>query len=580
MNRGRITISVFLCFLMMMFLVISGCGSSSSDAVTGGGGGGASVPTYSISGTVTGYGGYGGEAGVLITLADSSLATPDKIAGAKGVKIATPSGALATYTTLADGYYIFTGLPNGNYNVIPSKAGRIFTSVSEAVPILGKSAEHVNFDSIVGTGYSISGYVQGDVLERVSGVLMTLTSDGSPVGSTFTGTDGTYSFPGVPAGTSFTWTPTMTGYTFSPVNNSGTVPPSIPGFKFIATSVGATFAQADLVGTWAFNVLRASDDGGYGGDAGADGWTRATATINLAGEVTVTYCADSYGSCGEAVTTVWTIDPHGVITETQGGSPWTTAHYTMTANKNFIAGTTMGRDHSKQLMIVQKVITGTGYAATDLYNKDIVVHSLRVGDVPKWGYGGGHSDGTGILTPTPGGQCDPSGCGNGEGATFAVNGWGAVTMSDNPTFLGFMSDDKKTIVGTMTNSGGGGANYQLLILQITGQAYNAGPLPNSTWWNHMLVANDDSPPVPFWAHVSFDVSYGTGQMDNDSNWLASNGMADPTPASIIGSITASGNLTKSGTPYAYHGQMSHDGKFTVSTLTPDAGYYVLSVTSR
>jgi hypothetical protein len=39
MNRGRITISAFLCFLMMMFLVISGCGSSSSDAVTGGGGG-------------------------------------------------------------------------------------------------------------------------------------------------------------------------------------------------------------------------------------------------------------------------------------------------------------------------------------------------------------------------------------------------------------------------------------------------------------------------------------------------------------------------------------------------------------
>lgn len=93
MNRGRISISVFLCFLMMMFLVVIGCGSKDDAAVT-----------YSVSGTVT---------------------------GAAGVTVNLTGDATATTTVATDGgTYSFTGLAVGNYTVTPVKAGYTFDPLS------------------------------------------------------------------------------------------------------------------------------------------------------------------------------------------------------------------------------------------------------------------------------------------------------------------------------------------------------------------------------------------------------------------------------------------------------------------
>jgi len=49
--------------------------------------------------------------------------------------------------------------------------------------------------------------------------------------------------------------------------------------------------------------------------------------------------------------------------------------------------------------------------------------------------------------------------------------------------MDFLSSDKRQIVGTETN----GSDYQLLIIQITGQTYTAGSLPDAILNAHMLA---------------------------------------------------------------------------------------------
>lgn len=80
------------------------------------------VPTYSISGTVSG-------------------------AVAAGVTINLTGTTTATTTTAADGTYSFSGLANGSYTVTPSLAGYSFSPTSIAVTVSGASQTGKNFTS-------------------------------------------------------------------------------------------------------------------------------------------------------------------------------------------------------------------------------------------------------------------------------------------------------------------------------------------------------------------------------------------------------------------------------------------------
>jgi hypothetical protein len=59
--------------------------------------------------------------------------------------------------------------------------------------------------------------------------------------------------------------------------------------------------------------------------------------------------------------------------------------------------------------------------------------------------------------------------------TFSVDGTGTVTIDTLPGFEGFLSADKKTIVGTSTETDGG-TYYHLMIFQISVQTYAASDL--------------------------------------------------------------------------------------------------------
>jgi hypothetical protein len=85
------------------------------------------VPTYSISGTVSG-------------------------AIASGVAINLTGAKTASTTTASDGTYTFSGLANGSYTVTPSLSGYTFTPSSTAVTISSANQTGINFTSAVVSG--------------------------------------------------------------------------------------------------------------------------------------------------------------------------------------------------------------------------------------------------------------------------------------------------------------------------------------------------------------------------------------------------------------------------------------------
>jgi len=376
--------------------------------------------------------------------------------------------------------------------------------------------------------------------------------------------------------------PTKTGYTFggwyTGTNGGGTaftatttVTTDITVYAKW-TAVSGAFTQADLTGTWHMNQLK----------AGSGSWQRAIATVDSSGNATLSSCLDSYGdtTCSAPGTVTMTINSSGVITLTGTGD--TAAHMTMASNKKFIVGTSTGEGGgSKNMQIVQKVVPGTSYTNADVRGGSFVYHQLMVGSENTWVYGAGTVDATGLVTLTSG--TDPSGTSTTpeSGGTISVDSNGVVTVSgtDMATFQGFLSDDKKTIVGTQTQTTSSGTvypNYMLVIFQITGQTYTAGLLPAGTSAAHMLAVGNHAP-APFWLHFTSTVA--SGGVMTLSDWVSSNsGITNPDTTNH-GSISASGTVTITGMP-TYHGQVSDDGKFIVATQTNASGIYSLQVNTK
>jgi len=105
-------------FLLASFcLIVLGCGGGGSNSATQ-----STTPTYTISGSVTESG--AGLAGATVTLIGTSTVTT---------------------TTDANGKFAFTGLPDGNYSVIPGKAGKRSTPTYKSATISGADIPNVNF---------------------------------------------------------------------------------------------------------------------------------------------------------------------------------------------------------------------------------------------------------------------------------------------------------------------------------------------------------------------------------------------------------------------------------------------------
>jgi inhibitor of cysteine peptidase len=477
----------------------------------------------------------------------------------------TGTGVTPPATTSGGGVYNFLSLANGVYTVTPVLAGYTFAPSSSVVTVDGVNITGTNFIATanVATTYSISGKVSGTVQ---SGVTITLAKSGVNSGTTLTNASGNYSFSGLVAG-SYTVTPLLTGYTFSlPILSPTISSANVTGQNFVASTTAAAWNQSDLTGTWRMNGL---ERGKHGDGTAKNKWMRSRVTIAATtGIATCLSYSDSEGgaACPDGFDLTLTMNTTtGVITQSGTNATGAGSHMTMTSTKNFAAGTgTNGEspNFSYQLVIAQKEGTGASYTNADVRNKSFVYHQLRVGSDNEWEYGAGTTDATGAVNISsatmPSGTDTPGAVG-----TMSLDSNGVVTMSgtDMATYQGFLSDDKKTIVGTQTSSSGTYTNYSLMIIQVTGKTYPAGPLPAGIAVGHMLgVATD----VAFWVHNTTTVAAGGSITFSD--WVSSNSGVTAPGTTFTGYITSSGAYYLTGNP-AYHGQVSDDGKFTVGTQT-------------
>ena len=153
--------------------------------------------------------------------------------------------------------------------------------------------------------------------------------------------------------------------------------------------------------------------------------------------------------------------------------------------------------------------------------------------------------------------------------TVSVDGNGTVTIDTLPGYKGFLSADKKTIVGVFTETSGPSTWYHLMITQITGQTYAASDLVGTSRGHMLGVGNTN-----FWSHYTTTGAAGGGI--TFSSWLDSSG-GTTAPSAVTASITSAGTVTLSNPSFQFHGTMSDDKKFTVITQTNGAGVYSLSV---
>jgi hypothetical protein len=341
------------------------------------------------------------------------------------------------------------------------------------------------------------------------------------------------------------------------------------GTSNITTSVNGTvanFAQADLTGTWHVSSL----DGGS-----RAGFVRSVITVVSNG--TVIFNSYDDGSNGKPAAVCLTID-HTTGAVTDRNHP--DNHLTMAANKKFIAGTlhSSGTSHPG-IIIFQKEVPGTSYANSDLQGKGFVYHELKVSsansDDNAWEYGGGRIDSSSKVTRTT--KIKPSGAYLliEDLGSISVDSKGIVSLSNDTAFEGFLSVDKKTIVGTTTKSSSG--LDIMIIIQITDNQSSSTSGVAGTWHNHMLTVGSFN----LWAHQTINIT-DAGIM-TFSDWASSNAsLAGPTGSETI-TVASSGTATLSGSDTAgmtFNGQVSYDGTFMIATQTLYSGEYSLMVFTK
>ena len=159
-----------------------------------------------------------------------------------------------------------------------------------------------------------------------------------------------------------------------------------------------------------------------------------------------------------------------------------------------------------------------------------------VGADHSWNHIDGSTDANRMVSfsndVTPGGNGGPQA----NVATISVDSTGTVTIDALPAFKGFLSADKKTIVGTSTETDAGNTYYHLMIFQISGQTFAAADLVGS-WTGHQVGVGSEN----FWTHGPFTVVSGGGF--TGSPWVDSSGKTSAISGTT--SITSSGTVTVS-----------------------------------
>lgn len=235
----------------------------------------------------------------------------------------------------------------------------------------------------------------------------------------------------------------------------------------IPAAPNPTYATGDLTGSWNVHVILSG---------GTPGWYRYTATVDGAGNVTVSNATNS-GGITVPTFAKWTVaagtgldNTVGVVTETGAGAN-SSFHGKMSSGKTVIAGTSTFAAGTYAMHVCVKT-GGVSYSDADLAGNTFVYNRIFTGSSMVWETASGSTGAANEFTYAS--RQDPSGpLALPAASTIAVTAGGVVTIGNEPNFLGVMTPDKKNIVGTSTDAAG---KYSLRILQFRGQSYTAADL--------------------------------------------------------------------------------------------------------
>jgi hypothetical protein len=174
--------------LLGLFFLAAGAGLSAC----GGGAENGNIDGNSISGT--------------ITVSAKGIGLPDVSLTLFG------SGSGNTFTDF-NGFYRFSGLPDGTYNILPSKTGYTFLPPLLTVTVNGANltGQDIIASASAVVTYGISGAITANGI-GLSDVTVILSGSGF---ANTTSNNGFYNFSGLPNGI-YTITPSKPGYTFFP----------------------------------------------------------------------------------------------------------------------------------------------------------------------------------------------------------------------------------------------------------------------------------------------------------------------------------------------------------------------------
>lgn len=125
------------------------------------------------------------------------------------VELSSPIGSGVAFTD-GNGLYRISGMPNGEYQVTPVKAGETFRPASRVLTVDNADVIHMSFVMKGGTPHAITGHTSD-----IAGVKVTLAGDDP--GAVLSQAGGAFTIPAVRLG-SFTITPTKAGVTFTPAS--------------------------------------------------------------------------------------------------------------------------------------------------------------------------------------------------------------------------------------------------------------------------------------------------------------------------------------------------------------------------
>lgn len=332
------------------------------------------------------------------------------------------------------------------------------------------------------------------------------------------------------------------------------------------------FSTADLAGLWHYDVIFAGTTVAAGT---APGWLRGTIAIDATGVTSLVSFEDSAGATAlPALPRItYALSGSGIVTATT--TAFASAHGRMNGRKTLFVTTATqgaGAQARARLTLFQRIVPGVTYGPEDVASTTYSLHQLAHGSAPGWLHAEVGVDGARVSSLTqvvahtgPGADVLAQG-------TLSIGPDGVVTTSAAPSFRGFLSADKRLLLGTQ---GRGPAELALSVLVRRGATF--APADAAGGWDYHDLVLLDALDLGAWAHGAVTIApSGVATFGPQTDSLDSGA---PPPATETFALAADGTFTHVPAD-DFHGTVGPAKDLLVATDTFEPGLFGLVLALR